>query len=166
MLAWCIPPRQGSKEDEEGNSNVQEKIDNINLTWAVLTAEHDVAFINHENNFRFQGGTIDNTVLGRDRLHLSCDGGKRLINNLGISELAKCAFGTGTTNRWQHNHNDQRIHNRGQHRSTLGHDSRSRPHDLPKHGTQMSNCEPQGRDGKYTRDNSRKHYIKVGLLSI
>ena len=161
-----IPPRQDSKEGEEGNSNIQEKIDNINLTLAVLTAKHDVAFINHDNNFRFQDGTIDNTVLGSDCLHLSCEGVKRLINNLEISELAKCAFGTGPTNRWQHNHTDHRIHSRGQHRSTLGNDSSSRPHNLPKHGTQIPNHQPQGRDGKYTRDNSRKHYFKGGNSTL
>lgn len=79
------------------------KVDNVNQLMVTLANELNVQFINNDQNFRYQDNSIDETLLlPGDGLHLSPQGVKKLLQNLGLDDRAKSNFGNGPTNRWKH----------------------------------------------------------------
>ena len=77
-----IPPRSDSKADAD-------KISNANRLNENVATEEEVAFVNHDNNFRFQDKSVDTAVLLPDLLHLSSVGVSKLLGNLKLSDKAK-----------------------------------------------------------------------------
>lgn len=80
-----IPPRA----DEHENAT-KEKISAINEHLNEIASSHTgVDFIDHDRNFTYRDGTSDNSLLlPGDMLHLSAEGTQKLIENLGLKDVA------------------------------------------------------------------------------
>ena len=95
-----ITPRADTKADLN-------KIDNINQLLSTVANNLDVNYINNDNNFKYQDGTTDETLLlSGDKLHLSAAGATKLLQNMKLYEKAKVSFGNGPVSRWQLNITD------------------------------------------------------------
>jgi hypothetical protein len=96
-----IPPR---KDDPL----IMEKIDEVNVYLSnFANRTSGVTFVNNDRNFRYQDSSIDSTMLLQgDMLHLSAKGTSKLLENLGLSGMAKAATGNGPKNRWTQRQND------------------------------------------------------------
>ena len=76
----------------------QNKIDALNQLLVPLCNSHQVKFINHDCNFKYRDNSIDETLLlPVDKLHLSFQGVKRLLQNLQLQEMAKPSMSPSTT---------------------------------------------------------------------
>jgi ribA/ribD-fused uncharacterized protein len=85
----------------DANANIS-KIDNINQLLSTVANNLQVNFVNNDNNFKYQNGTIDETaLLTADGLHLSAAGSSKLLLNMKLQEKAKVSFGYGPVSRWQ-----------------------------------------------------------------
>ena len=92
-----ITPRTDTKADPN-------KIDNINQLLSTVANSLDVNYINNDNNFKYQDGTTDETLLlSGDKLHLSAAGASKLLQNMKLQEKVKVSFGNGPVSRWQQN---------------------------------------------------------------
>ncbi len=79
------------------------KIDTLKQMITILANEEGVEFINNDKKFRYRDDIIDEQMLlPGDQLHMTNAGITRLLNNLGLSEMAESKLGNGPTNRWQH----------------------------------------------------------------
>lgn len=92
-----IPPR----EDDRVN---MDRIDEINEHYSnIADTNSDVTFVNHDKNFKYQDSSIDTSMLlAGDLVHLSAKGTQKLIDNLGLGDVAKPTIGKGPRNRWTH----------------------------------------------------------------
>ena len=98
-----VLPRKDTKQSAEEKKTLKEKIDTFNQILVVTSQQMNVKYINNDNNFKYRDDTCDEQLLGVDGLHLSAAGVKRLLENLSLTDKAKCKFGSGQTNRWTQN---------------------------------------------------------------
>lgn len=73
-----IPPRVDKKTYNTKISSLNEKIRDV------VSTEECVDYIDQDKNFKYQDGSIDESLLQADGLHLSDAGVKRLIDNIGL----------------------------------------------------------------------------------
>ena len=89
-----VVPRADDKAD-------MAKINTINRLLVTITDETtNVNLINNDRNFKYLDGSADESLLCVDKLHLSLNGTKKLLQNLQLGERAKARFGDGTSNWW------------------------------------------------------------------
>ena len=81
-----VLPRNDDKADHQ-------KLDNLNQLLVTIAEELNVTFINNSKNFLCQDGSIVETMLLSDGLHLSQQGVKKLLQNLSLHEKTKTEFG-------------------------------------------------------------------------
>ena len=83
VILSSIPPRCDDKAD-------MKKIDNINQLLVIEANTLKAEFINNDQNFRYRNDKIDTSLLQPcDQLHLSCEGQKRLLENLGLDSRVR-----------------------------------------------------------------------------
>ncbi len=71
----------------------------------IIANEQDIEFINNDENFRYRNDSVDESMmLPSDNLHLSNTGIKRLLGNLGLSDMASSELENDITNKWKHSH--------------------------------------------------------------
>ena len=97
-----ILPRSDNKADIA-------KIDDLNRLIRTMATELQVECIDNDKNFRFQDGSVDETTLAADQLHLSAIGCQRLLQNLKLHEKAKVTIGGSHSLHWQ-NGNAKETH--------------------------------------------------------
>ena len=69
-----------------------EKIDALNETLSTLATSQSATFINNDRNFKYRDNTADsNLLIPTDRLHLSHQGVKKLLQNLQLDEQARAS---------------------------------------------------------------------------
>ncbi len=92
-----IPPR----EDDRVNI---ERLDEINEHYSnIANTNSNVTFVKHDKNFEYQESSADTSMLlTGDLLHLSAKGTQKLIDNLGLGDVAIPTIG----NRWSHSQRD------------------------------------------------------------
>ena len=92
------------------NDSAADKGKNINATMASLASDKGCTFIDHMDTFVSRNGEVIDDFLSIDGLHLSASGTRKLMHNLGISELASGHLDapktTGST--WSRQSNHQR----------------------------------------------------------
>ena len=81
-----VLPRNDDKKDHH-------KLDNLNQLLVTITEELNVTFTNNSKNFLCQDGSIIETMLLSDGLHLSQQGVHKLLQNLSLHEKTKTEFG-------------------------------------------------------------------------
>lgn len=89
-LASVIP-----RSDDENHG---EKLSKLNALLDGISSDNNVSLVDNDKNFRYKDGSIDESLLLADGLHLTEVGIKKLINNLGLSEKTDFTPGAGITN--------------------------------------------------------------------
>ena len=98
-----IIPRADDKAD-------MTKIDNINQLLTTIANEESVKFINNDVNFKYQDGSIDESLLLTvDKLHLSASGTKKLMQNMKLEQKTKGNSGNKPRNWWKKNDSEVQI---------------------------------------------------------
>ncbi len=83
-----IPPR----EDDQVN---MERLDKINEHYSnIADRKRNVTFVKHNKNVKYQDSSVDTSMmLTVDVLHLSAKGTQKLIDNLGLGDVARPTIG-------------------------------------------------------------------------
>lgn len=110
VIVSGIPPRDDNKVDPDKIRDVNDSYRQIALAYS----DQNVKFVDLDDNFKYQGGKVDKSLLHpQDKLHLSHKGTQQLIDSLGLK--AKPAIGNGPTQRWPSKDNNHNRHNSGEH---------------------------------------------------
>ena len=91
------------RNDDDAHKAKLEKMNEL-LVNICRTAE--VNFIDNDKNFRYRDGSIDESLLlAGDKLHLSSNGTKKLLSNLGLEGKAKVTLVNEPRSFWNENGN-------------------------------------------------------------
>lgn len=85
-----ILPRTDERVDSD-------RINSLNTDIKDLAISEEVHFIDNDNNFKYQDGTTDVSLLSADGLHLSDLGVKRLLRNVSLEDVAESGLSRPNT---------------------------------------------------------------------
>ena len=93
------------------NSSYQDKVESVNAVLSSIETPY-LKFVNNDQTFRLQDGSINDGYLHADGLHLSSSGSERLARNLNIGSYADIVIKRSyskprQTNNHKHNNNQK-----------------------------------------------------------
>ncbi len=79
---------------EDDHVNI-ERLDEINEQYSnIEDTNSNVTLVNHDKTFKYQDSSVDMSILiTRDLLHLSAKSTQKLIDNLGLGDVARPTIG-------------------------------------------------------------------------